>query len=120
MYTQKMHEVQKYTTLSDHGYIGYVVVVNKKFWDGLPADVRTQLDKAMAEATKYANDISEKENAEALEDMKKSGKTELITLTQAQKDAWKKALMPVYKDAEARVGKSLLDEFEKAKGTATH
>jgi C4-dicarboxylate-binding protein DctP len=120
MYTQKMHEVQKYTTLSDHGYIGYVVVVNKKFWDGIPADIRAQLDKAMADATKYANDISEKENAEALEDMKKSGKTELITLTQAQKEAWKKALMPVYKDAEARVGKSLLDEFEKAKGTATH
>jgi C4-dicarboxylate-binding protein DctP len=120
MYTQKMHEVQKYTTLSDHGYIGYVVVVNKKFWDGIPADIRVQLDKAMADATKYANDISEKENAEALEDMKKSGKTELITLTPAQKEAWKKALMPVYKDAEARVGKSLLDEFEKAKGTATH
>jgi len=120
MYTQKMHEVQKYTTLSDHGYIGYVVVVNKKFWDGIPADIRAQLEKAMAEATKYANDISEKENAEALDEMKKSGKTELITLTQAQKDAWKKALMPVYKDAEARVGKSLLDEFEKAKGTATH
>lgn len=121
MYTQKMHEVQKYTTLSDHGYIGYVVVVNKKFWDGIPADIRAQLDKAMAEATKYSNDISEKENAEALADMKKSGKTEFITLTSAQKDAWKKALMPVYKDAEGRVGKSLLEEFEKAtKGTATH
>ena len=121
MYTQKMHEVQKYTTLSDHGYIGYVVIVNKKFWDGLPADVRSQLEKAMAEATKYANDISEKENDEALADMKKSGKTEFITLTQAQKDAWKKALTPVYKDAESRVGKSLLDEFEKAtKGTATN
>src|SRR5215475_8267484 len=44
MYTQKMHEVQKYTTLSDHGYIGYVVVVNKKFWDGLPADVKPSLE----------------------------------------------------------------------------
>src|SRR5436309_1439299 len=71
MYTQKMHEVQKYTTLSDHGYIGYVVIVNKKFWDGLPADIRAQLEKAMAEATKYANDISESENAEALAEMKK-------------------------------------------------
>src|SRR6202163_2930960 len=88
MYTQKMHEVQKYTTLSDHGYIGYVVIVNKKFWDGLPADVRAGLDKAMTEATKYANEISEKENAEALDDMKKSGKTEFITLTAAQKAAW--------------------------------
>lgn len=120
MYTQKMHEVQKYTTISNHGYIGYVVVVNKKFWDGIPADIRAQLDKAMAEATKYANDISEKENAEALEDMKKSGKTELITLTPAQVEAWKKALTPVYKDAEARVGKALLDEFEKTKASATN
>src|ERR1700760_4692658 len=40
IYTQKMHEVQKYATVTNHGYIGYVVVVNKKFWDGLPADIR--------------------------------------------------------------------------------
>ena len=49
MFTQKFHEVQKYTTLTNHGYIGYVVVVNKKFWDDLPADIRGQLDKAMKE-----------------------------------------------------------------------
>ena len=121
MYTQKMHEVQKYTTLSDHGYIGYVVVVNKKFWDDLPGDVRTQLTKAMAEATQYSNEISEKENAEAFEDMKKSGKTEFITLTAAQKANWKKALQPVYEDAAKRVGKSLIDEFEKeVQGAATN
>ena len=77
MYTQKMHEVQKYVTLSNHGYIGYAVIVNKKFWDGLPADVRGQLEKAMAEATTYANDIAQKENDDALAEMKKSGKTEL-------------------------------------------
>ena len=121
MYTQKMHEVQKYTTLSDHGYIGYVVVVNKKFWDDLPGDIRTQLTKAMAEATQYSNEISEKENSEALEDMKKSGKTEFITLTPAQKANWKKALQPVYEDAAKRVGKSLIDEFEKeVQGSATN
>ena len=121
MYTQKMHEVQKFTTLSDHGYIGYVVVVNKKFWDDLPGDIRTQLTKAMAEATQYSNDISEKENAESLEDMKKSGKTEFITLTPAQKAGWKKALQPVYEDAAKRVTKNLIDEFEKeVAGAATN
>jgi C4-dicarboxylate-binding protein DctP len=121
MYTQKMHEVQKYTTLSDHGYIGYVVVVNKKFWDDLPGDVRTQLTKAMAEATQYSNDISEKENAESLEAMKKSGRTEFITLTAAQKANWKKALQPVYADAAKRVTKNLIDEFEKeVAGAATN
>ena len=38
LYTQKMHEVQKFVTVSDHGYLGYAVITNKKFWDGLPAD----------------------------------------------------------------------------------
>jgi len=121
MYTQKMHEVQKYTTLSDHGYIGYVVVVNKKFWDGLPADIRGSLEKAMAEATAYTNELSQKENDEALDDMKKSGKTQFIELTADQKARWKKALTPLYADMGSRVGKNTIDEFEKAvHGTGTN
>ena len=75
IYTQKMHEVQKYLTVSDHGYLGYAVIVNKKFWEGLPADVRGALEQAMKEATKYANKIAKEENDEALEAVKKSGKT---------------------------------------------
>src|SRR5437879_5868567 len=78
MYTQKMHEVQKYTTLTIHGYIGYVLVVNKKFWDALPGDTRAQLEKAMKEATAYGNAQSQKENDDALADIKKSGKSEII------------------------------------------
>src|SRR5499426_2185684 len=113
MFTQKFHEVQKYTTLTNHGYIGYVVVVNKKFWDDLPTDIRTQLMKAMDEATVYSNDISEKENAEALEDIKKSGKTELITPTEAQSAAMRKAMEPLYQDMASRVGKQLIDEVLK-------
>src|SRR5262249_37513796 len=85
-YTQKMHEVQKYTVVSDHGYIGYAVIANRKFWEGLPADVRGQLEKAMAEATTYANGIAQKENDEALEEMKKSGRTTVTTLTPAEKE----------------------------------
>src|ERR1700742_2110241 len=67
IYTQKMHEVQKYMTTTIHGYIGYVVVVNKKFWDGLPPDIRDELEKAMKEATAFGNGQSAKENEEALE-----------------------------------------------------
>jgi C4-dicarboxylate-binding protein DctP len=116
MYTQKMHEVQKYTTLTNHGYIGYVVVVNKKFWDGLPADVRTGLEKAMKEATAYGNGQSAKENSDALEEMRKSGKTEIVTLTPEQDAAMRKAMMPVYKDVASRVGQPLIDEFLKETG----
>ena len=113
MFTQKHHEVQKYITLSDHGYIGYAVIVNKKFWDGLPADVKPQVEKAMKDATIFANEISQKENDDALAEMKKSGRTEFVTLTDAQKAAWKKALEPVQKDMASRVGKDVLDEFVK-------
>src|SRR6478672_8307523 len=114
MFTQKFHEVQKYTTLTNHGYIGYVVVVNKKFWDDLPADIRGQLEKAMKEATVYSNKISEQENAEALEDMKKSGKTEIITPTAAESEAMRKAMEPLYQDMASRVGKQLIDDVVKA------
>jgi C4-dicarboxylate-binding protein DctP len=120
MYTQKFHEVQKYTTHTDHGYIGYVVVTNKKFWDGLPADIRSTLDKAMHEASTYANQISQKENDDAWVDIKKSGKTEIIELTAAEKAELRKAMNPVYEQAEARVGKNLIEEFEKAKATGTN
>src|SRR3982074_523580 len=80
-YTQKMHEVQKYLTLSNHHYLAYAVIVNKKFWDGLPADIRTTLEGAMADATTYADDIAKKENDDALEAVRKSGKTQILTLT---------------------------------------
>jgi len=115
-YTQKMHEVQKYLTLSDHGVIEYAVIVNKKFWDGLPADIRTTLEGAMKEATKYANDIAKKENDDALEGVRKSGKTQIITLTADEKNQMKKALLAVHKENESRVGKDTLAEVYKETG----
>jgi C4-dicarboxylate-binding protein DctP len=120
MFTQKFHEVQKYTTLTNHGYIGYVVVVNKKFWDDLPADVRGQLEKAMAEATVYSNEISEKENVESLDDIKKSGKTELITPTAVESAAMRKAMEPLYNEMASRVGKQLIDDVVKATSGVTN
>jgi C4-dicarboxylate-binding protein DctP len=113
LYTQKMHEVQKHVTMSNHGYLGYAVIVNKKFWDGLPADIRTQLEGAMRDATKYTNAIAEQENKQALEAIRKNGKTEIYTLTAAEKAEWRKALLPVRKDVEGRVGKEVLNAVDK-------
>ncbi|HVN34810.1 MAG TPA: TRAP transporter substrate-binding protein [Casimicrobiaceae bacterium] len=115
-YTQKMHEVQKYLALTEHGYLGYAVIVNKKFWDGLPPDIRTTLEGAMKDATKYANDIAKKENDDALEAVKKSGRTQIITLTPEEKAAMKKALVSVHKENEARVGKETIAEVYKETG----
>ena len=117
-YTQRMHEVQKYAALTEHGYLGYAVIANKKFWDGLPADIRTTLEGAIKEATKYANDIARKENDDALEAVRKSGKTEIIQLTPEQKAQMKQALLPVHKKNESRIGKDTIAEVYKATGFA--
>ena len=116
LYTQKMYEVQKYLTLSDHHYLGYAVIANKKFWDGLPPDIRKTLEQCMVETTKHVNEIAKKDNDDALEAVKKSGKTEIITLTPEEKREWKKALFKVHKENESRIGKDLIESIYKATG----
>ena len=116
LYTQKMHEVQKYVEVTNHGYLGYAVIVNKKFWDGLPADVRSGLEAAMVEATKYANQIAKEENDQALEKVKASGKSQVYVPTAAEKAQWKKALVPVHKEMEGRIGKETIQSVYAATG----
>jgi C4-dicarboxylate-binding protein DctP len=114
MYTQKMHEVQKHVTVSNHGYLGYAVIVNKKFWDGLPADIRGQLQQAMADATKYEKAIAQQDNDMAMDAIRKAGKTTIYNLNPQEQAAWRKALLPVQKQMEERVGKDLIGQINKA------
>ena len=120
VYTQKMNEVQKHITVSNHGYIGYAVIVNKKFWDGLPADVKPQVEKAMADATTYANSLSQQENDDAMAAMKKAGTTTFHEQTPEEKAEWMKAMEPVTTDMASRVGKDLIAAFQKEAGAKTN
>lgn len=116
LYTQKMHEVQKYVSMTNHGYLGYAVISNKKFWDGLPADVRTALESAMTQATAYANKIAQEENDTAMAEVRKSGKSQVTTPTAEQKKAMKKALVTVHEKMASRIGKENIDAVYKATG----
>lgn len=111
--TQKFYEVQKDITVSNHAHLQYAVIVNAKFWDGLPADVRGQLEKAMSDATDYTNSIARKENEDALAEIKKSGKTTLHSLNDADRKAWQEAMHPTYQWAKGRVGQEVLDLIAK-------
>jgi C4-dicarboxylate-binding protein DctP len=124
LYTQKMHEVQSHLTISDHGCLVYAVIVNRKFWEGLPADVRAQLEKAMRETTVYERDIAKKENKDALAMVRASKKTEVYVLSDAERRRWREALLPVHAKFEQTVGRDNLQaiyritaevEAEKAK-----
>jgi C4-dicarboxylate-binding protein DctP len=116
LYTQKMHEVQKHATLTNHGYLGYAVITNKAFWDKLPDDVRTSLDEALKESTDFANDIAKAENDKALEAVKASGKTEIHTPTDEETKAMQQALAPVHNEMAERIGKETIDAVYGATG----
>ena len=115
-YTQKMHEVQKHLSLTNHGYLGYAVIVNKKFWDGLPTDVRGQLEQAMKESTVYANKIAQEENDKSLAGVKQSGKTLVYQPTPEERLAIKKAMVSVHTKMADRVGKETLQIIYKETG----
>ena len=88
--------------------------------DGIPADIKPQLEKAMQEATAYGNGQSQKENDDALAEIKKTGKSEIVALTPEQDAAMRKALEPVFQDVAKRVGQPLIDEFLKETMGATN
>ena len=110
IYTQKMHEVQKHMTLSDHGYLGYAVITNKKFWDGLTSDQRSLISQAMKEATIYERSIAQQEGDDALAKIRTAKTTEIYTLTAAERAEWMKALLPVHKEFESVVGADNIKE----------
>jgi C4-dicarboxylate-binding protein DctP len=114
-YQFKMYEVQSHMTLSSHGYVGYGVVANKKFWDGLPPDIRAVLDDAIAKATVFGNRIAKKENDDALEAMRVLNRTKFITLTKAERDEWKKVMLKSHEAAD-RINKNLLQAIYKETG----
>ncbi len=99
IYTQRLHEVQSHMTLSNHGYLAYAVIVNKLFWDRLPADIRSLLEGAMQDATRYANGIATAENTRALDQIRSAGRLTVYTPGAQELAAWRTALMPVYRQS---------------------
>lgn len=116
VYTQKFYEVQKYMTLTNHTYHGYVVIANKKFWDGLPPDIRNALTAALKETTAYFYKMAKQEDDAALEAVRKTGKIEIYTPTPQEMAEWKKAFIKVHREMEGRVGKEILESIYKETG----
>ncbi len=115
IYTKKFYEVQKYMTLSNHGYLGYLVVMSKKFYNSLPKDLQADVKQAMKEATEkerqYAKELDKSQLAKIEEYAKKSGKLKIYTLNDKQKAAWKKAMSTIYPEFydNNKIGKDLIE-----------
>ncbi len=100
IYTKKFHEVQKYLTITNHGYLGYLVVMSQKFWKSLPLDLQKHVTQAINDATQKEREYAEQLNTEQFEQIKayseKTGNLEIVNLTKEQKDAWRQAVSKIY------------------------
>jgi C4-dicarboxylate-binding protein DctP len=116
LYTQKMYEVQKHVTLSEHGYLGYAVITNKRFWESLPSGVRAQLELAMKEATVFANRIAQEDNDNALARIRELGTTQVYTPSVAERAELKRAMLRTHGEMAPRIGKDTIDAIYRETG----
>lgn len=119
IYTKKFHEVQKYLTFSNHGYLGYAVIMNQKFWDKLPADVQKIITKTLQDITALEREKAielDKKQGQLIRDFsKKSGKLKIFDLEPAQTEVLQKAMKPVHDKFADVVPTKWIEEIKKMK-----
>jgi len=108
IYSKKFFEVQPYITESNHGVLDYMVVTSTAFWDSLPDDIRAEVKKALDESIAIGNQAA---GVLAEEDKQKiidSGRSQVLTLTAAEREQWVDVMKPVWKQFEKEIGPDLV------------
>jgi C4-dicarboxylate-binding protein DctP len=108
--SQNMHTVQKHITESNHGYIGYVLVINQKFYDSLPSELQECVDTASQESSEFNREVAADINREAKKTIEEAGTTTITNLDEAQRQAFKDAVVPsVWQKHADVIGQDLID-----------
>jgi C4-dicarboxylate-binding protein DctP len=116
VYSKKFHEVQDYISVSNHSYLGYMVVVSREFWSGLPKDVRAQVSEALKEATAANRRFAAEADTGDRKKIEKAGYAKVVNMTKAERDSWRKATAPVWKEFRDIIGGKLIDDINKLLG----
>ncbi|MGF7086201.1 C4-dicarboxylate-binding protein DctP [Kroppenstedtia sanguinis] len=111
IFSKRFYQVQHYLTLSNHGYLGYAVLMNKPFWDQLPRPIQRQLSEAMEETTVWILKQSKHMNEQQFEWLKKQSQLEITILPEKEKQKWMEQMKPVYDRYRQRFGNQLLQEI---------
>ncbi|MDU9413407.1 TRAP transporter substrate-binding protein [Pseudomonas sp. zfem005] len=106
--SQKIDTVQPYVIETNHGSLNYMLITNHKFWISIPYQTRTELEAIIEEVTFAVNKDAEAMNQKDRERVIAAGKAKVITLTPEERDAWRQALMPLWKTYEAEIGADVL------------
>lgn len=109
IYSKKFFEVQDYITESNHGVLDYMVVTSKAFWKSLPKDVRNEVKAALDEAIVYGNRIAAEKAEEDKQLIATSKRSQVVTISDADRLQWVAAMKPVWKQFEDQIGKDMID-----------
>lgn len=112
IYSKRFYAVQKFLTISNHGYLGYSVIINKTFWDELPEDVKLAIDEAMNEATLRIRGQSIEINEQQLKQIREYPDIQIHDLSPAEKQLWIEKLEPVYDQFEPVIGEELMHSIK--------
>lgn len=114
IYSSKFYEVQKHLTMTNHGYLGYLIAVNPSFWSGLPDDIRTELETIVSEVSSWANQQAKLINKDGLEKIIASGRTEVTPLTDQELKVWQQTMRPVWDKFADKIGVDIIAEAQGA------
>jgi C4-dicarboxylate-binding protein DctP len=111
----KFHEVQSHVTMTYHGNLDQVILVNKPWWDGLSEGCQAAIKDAMPEANKITLEATMAQEEQAMKDFEAAGVT-VVELTDEEREAMKAAVLPPVLDFYAKTngerGAEILKMFE--------
>ncbi|MCA0988671.1 DctP family TRAP transporter solute-binding subunit [Guptibacillus algicola] len=117
IYSKKFYKQQSYMTLSNHAYLGYAVVINEEFFEGLSNTHQQSLTEAMKETTDWVRRHSIEINDAHIRKIKRSSDMEIDVLTTEEQKRWREAFKPVYLKAKQNISNELLQELERIQQT---
>ncbi|MCA1061398.1 DctP family TRAP transporter solute-binding subunit [Rossellomorea aquimaris] len=117
IYSKKLYGHQSYLTVSNHSYLGYVVLMNEEFWDGLPEEYQEEIDSAMVQTTDWIRRHSIEMNDSQMRELKRNTDLDVHILLNGEKKEWKETLAPLYEEYENVFGKDLMRELREINGS---
>lgn len=113
-YAMKFYEVQKYFSKTRHVYLAGLTLINKPFFDGLPADIQEIIKTSFTEAAEYQRELVRKDDAEKLELLKTE--LEVNDISEKEIKRMKEATRPVYDEWADKIGRDFLNRTLKELG----
>ena len=111
IYTKRLFQVQKYMTISNHGYLGYAVIFNKPFLDDLPSELYSIIQEALNETTIWINNQSLSMQNQQFDAIRKSSTIEIHELTDSERKQWMSSMEPLYSQYAEEIGENLVKEI---------